>query len=64
MHITTTVNFGVKPAVCITIVAARETDERFGGGYPEAACFLTYRAYMDDATAETDTMAKMRRLLS
>jgi hypothetical protein len=50
MHVTTTVNVGVKPAVCITIVAARETDERFGGGYPEAACFLTHRAYVDDAT--------------
>jgi hypothetical protein len=37
VYITTTVNFGDKPARCIAIAAARETAERFGGEYPEAS---------------------------
>jgi hypothetical protein len=56
VYITTTVNFGDKPAGCIAIATARETAERFGGGHPEAAWFLKYRTYVDDATAGADTM--------
>jgi hypothetical protein len=37
VYITTTVNFGDKPAGCIAIAAARETADRFGAEYPEAA---------------------------
>ncbi len=47
VYITTTVNFGDKPAGCIAIAAARETADRFGAEYPEAAWFLKFRTYVD-----------------
>jgi hypothetical protein len=56
VYINTTVNFGDKPAGCIVIAAARETAEKFGGMHPEAAWFLKYRTYVDDATARADSM--------
>ncbi len=34
VYITTTVNFGDKPAGCIAIAAARETADRFGAEFP------------------------------
>jgi hypothetical protein len=61
---TTTVNFGDKPAGCIAIAAARETAERFGAKFPEAAWFLKFRTYVDDATAGADTMARLEELSS
>jgi hypothetical protein len=64
VYITTTVNFGDKPAGCIAIAAARETAERFGAEFPEAAWFLKFRTYVDDATAGADTMARLRELSS
>ncbi len=42
VYITTTVDFGDKPAGWIAIAAARETAERFGGEFPEAAWFLKF----------------------
>jgi hypothetical protein len=62
VYITATVNFGDKPAGCIAIAAARETADRFGGGHPEAAWFLKYRTYVDDATAGGNTMERLREL--
>jgi hypothetical protein len=64
VYITTTVNFGDKPAGCIAIAAAREPAERFGAEFPEAAWFLKFRTYVDDATAGADTMARLRELSS
>jgi hypothetical protein len=64
VYITTTVNFGDKPAGCIAIAAARETAERFGAEFPEAAWFLKFWTYVDDATAGADTMARLKRLSS
>jgi hypothetical protein len=64
VYITTTVNFGDKPAGCIAIAVARETADRFGAEFPEAAWFLKFRTYVDDATAGADTMARLRELSS
>ncbi len=64
VYITTTVNFGDKPAGCIAIAAARETAEKFGAKFPEAAWFLKFRTYVDDATAGADTMARLEELSS
>ncbi len=64
VYITTTVNFGDKPAGCIAIAEARETADRFGAEFPEAAWFLKFRTYVDDATAGADTMARLRELSS
>jgi hypothetical protein len=55
VYVTTTVNFGDRPAECIAIAALRETAERYGGDLPEAAWFLKYRTYVDDAVAGSDT---------
>src|SRR5450830_458158 len=62
VYVTTTVNFGDKPAGCIAIVAARETARRFGGGKETAAWFLENRTYVDDATAGADTMEELQQL--
>jgi hypothetical protein len=64
VYITTMVNFRDKPAGCIAITLARETAERFGAEFPEAAWFLKFRTYVDDATAGADTMARLRELSS
>jgi hypothetical protein len=40
VYVSTTVNFGDRPAGCIAIAALRETAERYGGDLPEAAWFL------------------------
>jgi hypothetical protein len=64
VYITTTVNFGDKPEGCIAIAAARETAEKFGAEFPEAAWFLKFRTYVDDVTAGADTMARLKELSS
>jgi hypothetical protein len=62
VYITTTVNFGDKPAGCIAIVAARETAAMDGSEFSEAAWFLQNRTYVDDATAGADSMDHLRTL--
>ncbi len=41
---------------------ARETAERFGREYPEAAWFLQYRTYVDDTMAGADSMERLQAL--
>jgi hypothetical protein len=55
IYVTTTVNFGDRPAGCIAIAALRETAERYGADLPTAAWYLKYRTYVDDAVAGADT---------
>jgi hypothetical protein len=55
VYLTTTVNFGDKPAGCIAITAVRETARRFQEIDPEAAWFIRNRTYVDDATAGADS---------
>jgi hypothetical protein len=62
VDITMTVNFGDKLAGCIAIASARETAERFGGNYLEAAWYLQYQTYVDDATAGANSMEHLRTL--
>jgi hypothetical protein len=62
VYVTTTVNFGDGPAGCIAIAAMRETAERYGGDLPEAAWFLKYRTYVDDAVAGSDTRSGLKGL--
>ena len=59
---TTTLNFGDRPAGCIAIAAARLTADMFGGGRERAAWFLKNRTYVDDATAGADTMEELRQI--
>jgi hypothetical protein len=59
VYITTTVNFGDKPAGCIAIAAARETAAMDEGEFREAAWFLQNRTYVDDATAGADSMERL-----
>jgi hypothetical protein len=64
VYITTTVNFGDKPAGCIAIAAARET-ATFALGEDElreAAWFLQNRTYVDDATAGADSKERLMAL--
>ncbi|OBQ32859.1 MAG: hypothetical protein AN484_27625, partial [Aphanizomenon flos-aquae WA102] len=51
VYVTTTVNFGDKPAGCVAIAALRMTAAKYGDKYPDAQYFLQYRTYVDDATA-------------
>ncbi len=62
VYVTTTVNFGDRPAGCIAIAALRETAERYGADLPIAACYLKYRTYVDDALAGTNTQEGMIEL--
>jgi hypothetical protein len=62
VYITTTVNFGDKPAGCIAIAAARETASMDEGEYREAAWFLKNRTNVDDATAGVDSMERLKTL--
>jgi hypothetical protein len=62
VYITTTVNFGDKPAGCIAIATARETAAMDEGEYREAAWFLMNRTYVDDATAGADSMERLKTL--
>jgi hypothetical protein len=57
------VNFGDRPAGCITIAALRETAEQYGADLPIAAWYLKYRTYVDDAVAGSDTREGMIELL-
>jgi hypothetical protein len=62
VYVTTTVNFGDRPAGCIAIAALRETAERYGADLPTAAWYLKYRTYVDDAVAGSDTREGMIEL--
>jgi hypothetical protein len=62
VYITTTVNFGDKPAGCIAIAAARERAAMDEGEFREAAWFLQNRTYVDDATAGADSMERLEAL--
>jgi hypothetical protein len=62
VYITTTVNFGDKPAGCIAIAAARETASMNEDVYREAAWFLKNQTYADDATAGADSMERLKTL--
>jgi len=62
VYITTTVNFGDKPAGCIAIAAARETAAMDEGEFREAAWFLQNRTYVDDATAGADSKERLMEL--
>ena len=55
INVTTTVNFGDKPAGCIAIAAVRETAEMFGRD-SEAAWFLKNRTYVDDCVAGSNSL--------
>ena len=59
IYITTTVNFGDRPAGCIAITAVRETAKRFEEICPEAAWFIQNRTYVDDALAGSDEEEKL-----
>ena len=61
VFITTTVNFGDRPAGCIAIAAIRETAERFGNGSP-AAWFLKNRTYVDDCIAGANSAAQLMQI--
>jgi hypothetical protein len=58
------VNFGDHPAGCIAIAAMRETSERYGGDLPEAAWFLQYQTYVDDAVAGANSLDRLKELLA
>jgi hypothetical protein len=62
VYITTTVNFGDKPAGYIAIAAARETAAMDEGEFREAAWFLQNRTYVDDATAGANSMERLEAL--
>ncbi|OBQ32928.1 MAG: hypothetical protein AN484_27580, partial [Aphanizomenon flos-aquae WA102] len=62
VYVTTTVNFGDKPAGCVAIAALRMTAAKYGDKYPDAQYFLQYRTYVDDATAGADTKERLREL--
>jgi hypothetical protein len=62
VYITTTVNFGDKPAGCIAIAAAREPAAMDEGEFREAAWFLQNRTYVDDARAGADSMERLEAL--
>jgi hypothetical protein len=62
VYVTTTVNFGDKPAGCIAIAAAREMAEMDEGEFREAARFLQNRTYVDDAMASADSIERLRTL--
>ena len=59
IYITTTVNFGDRPAGAIAITAVRETARRFEEISPEAAWFIQNRTYVDDALAGSDEEEKL-----
>jgi hypothetical protein len=40
----------------------RETAQRYGGDLPEAAWFLKYQSYVDDAVAGVDSLGRLREL--
>ncbi len=60
--VTTTVNFGDRPAGCIAIAAMRETAERYGEDLPEASWFLKYRTCLDNAVAGAESLERLREL--
>ncbi len=62
VYVTTTVNFGDRPAGCITIAALKETAERYGADLPIAAWYLKYRTFVNDAVAGSDTQKGMIEL--
>jgi hypothetical protein len=63
MFVTTSVNYGDKPAGWIAIAAVRETAEKFCQGREEAALFLQNRTYGDDAIGGRGRQLKKSALL-
>ena len=61
IYVTTTVNFGDKPAGCIAIAAVRETAEMFGQD-SEAAWFLKNRTYVDDCVAGSNSFPGLSKI--
>jgi hypothetical protein len=61
IYVTTTVNFGDKPAGCIAIAAVRETAEMFGQD-SEAAWFLKNRTYVDDCIAGSNSLPGLMQI--
>ncbi len=59
---TTRVNYGDRPAGCITIAAVREMASRFREGKEKAAWFLKNRTYVDDATGGASTLGAARQV--
>jgi hypothetical protein len=62
IYVTTTVNFGDKPAGLIAIAAVRETAERFGQDFPRAAYILKNRIYVDDVIFGASTKEELTNL--
>jgi hypothetical protein len=62
VYVTTTVNFGDRPAGYIAITATREMAKMFSGSKDDFACFLTERTYVNDATAGANTRYKLVKL--
>jgi hypothetical protein len=62
IFVTMRVNYGDRPASCITIAAVRETASRFGGGKEKAAWLLKNRTYVDDATGGASTLGAARQV--
>ncbi len=62
VYMTTTVNFGDKPAGCMAIAATREMPRMFGSGKDDTAWFFTARTYVDDATARVNTLNELLKL--
>jgi hypothetical protein len=62
VYVTTTVNFGDKPAGCIAIAAVRETAEMFGEGKPEAKWFIQNRTYVGDCMAGDNDFDKLLQM--
>jgi hypothetical protein len=60
--VTTTVNFGDKPAGCIAIAAVRETASMFGENKPEAQWFIQNRTYIDDCMAGHDILEELKKI--
>ena len=61
IYVTTTVNFGDKPAGCIAIAAVRETAEMFGRD-SEAAWFLKNRTYVDDCVVGSNSLPGLSKI--
>ncbi len=58
---TTTVNFGDKPAGCISIAAARETADMFGNN-SQSAWFLKNRTYVDDNVSGANSLEELEKV--
>lgn len=57
-YVTKTVNFGDRPAGCVSMVAMRETAKLHAGGREKAAEEVIRRSYVDDLASGADTFAE------